>query len=179
MCLRAHWFMPLVALAVLGAKCGGAGRTETLSSAGKVVSAPPRPAVDACSVLTPAEIEEVTGAKSVAPRIEAYGNVGTCNFHAADQLIPVVSILLAPGMPNMSNSTEMAAWRSKQTSAWGDVKLIIEPVEGLGVPAIRNQLEGVEMVTVEADVRGILLDVTTFNLEHSKKLAAKAMVRVP
>jgi hypothetical protein len=135
--------------------------------------------VDACSLLTPAEIAAVTGKKSVEPKRDTHGSVGTCNFHSGEELFPVVSVLLAPNMPKVKNSAEMAAWRSKQGTSYGDVKIIIEPVEGLGVPAIRNEVEGVGMVTVETAVKGMLLDVTTSSLEHSKALAAKAMARLP
>jgi hypothetical protein len=173
--------LPLAAVLLLGARCGGeaAARTQEVSTAKQGNEAKSAPAIDACSLLTAEEIEAVTGAKSVGPKKDAYGSVGTCNFHAADQLLPVVSVVLAPGMPEMSSSAEMAAWRSKQAGSWGGVKLIIEPVEGLGVPAIRNEVEGAGMVTVEAGVRGMLLDITTSSLERSKALATKAMARLP
>lgn len=172
--------MPLAAVLLLGAKCGGddAATSQKLSAAGRETGQKASQ-VDACQLLTPQEIEAVTGAKSVAPKRDAHGSVGTCNYHAGEQLLPVVSIVLAPGMPKMSSSAEMAAWRSKQGGSFGDVKIIIEPVEGLGVPAIRNEVEGVGLVTVESAVRGMMLDVTTSTLEHSKALAAKAMARLP
>ena len=59
------------------------------------------------------------------------------------------------------------------------MKITIEPVEGLGAPAIRNEVEGTGLVTVEVAVRGMLLDVTTSSLERSKNLAVKAMARLP
>jgi hypothetical protein len=169
----------LVALVLLGAKCGGDSRTTSKDVASPGSGDPkPAQALDACSVLTPAEIEAVTGARSVAPKADAHGSVGTCNFHAGEELMPVVSIVLAPGMPKVSSSAEMAAWRSKQGTSYGDTKLIIEPVEGLGVPAIRNEVEGMGLVTVEASVGGKLLDVTTSSLERSKALVTKAMARL-
>jgi hypothetical protein len=176
---RSVSLVPLVSLVLLGAKCGGdCGSTnKDVSSAG---SGDPRPAqaVDACSVLTSAEIEAVTGAKSVAPKPETHGSVGTCNFHAGEEIMPVVSVVLAPAMPKVSSSAEMATWRSKQGTSFGDVKIIIEPVEGLGVPAIRNEVEGTGLVTVEASVGDKLLDVTTSSLERSKTLVTKAMARL-
>jgi len=72
----------------------------------------------------------------------------------------------------------MAAWRSKQGTTFGDIKIIIEPVEGLGFPAIRNEVEGVGLVTIEMAVKGILLDVTTSKLDHSKALVTKASARL-
>jgi hypothetical protein len=172
--------LPLAAILLLGARCGGdadGGKQEPSQAAKRTEQT--APAVDACTLLTGEEIEAVTGVGGVAPRKEAHGAVGTCNYHAGEQLMPVVSLLLAPGMPKMSSSAEMADWRSKQGTSFGGVKLIIEPIEGLGVPAIRNEVEGAGMVTVETAVRGMMLDVTTSSLEHSKTLAAKAMARVP
>jgi hypothetical protein len=73
----------------------------------------------------------------------------------------------------------MAEWRSKQGTSFGDIKITIEPIEGLGVPAIRNEVEGAGLVTVEAAAKGKLLDVTTASLEMSKALAPKAIARLP
>jgi hypothetical protein len=172
--------LPLAAVLLLGARCGADvdPGTQELSLAGKRAEQK-APVVDPCTLLTGAEIEAVTGAKAVAAKKEGYGAVGTCNYHAGEQLMPVVSLLLAPGMPKVSSSAEMAAWRSKQGTSFGGAKLTIEPIEGLGVPAIRNEIEGAGMVTVEAAVRGMMLDVTTSSLEHSKALLTKAMARVP
>ena len=177
---RSLSFGPLVALILMGAKCGSdAGSGKEVASAKPASEAQSKSNVDACSVLTPEEIGAVTGEQSVEPKRDAHGSVGTCNFTSATQLFPVVSIILAPGMSRMTSSAEMAAWRSKQGTSWGDIKVIIEPVEGLGAPAIRNEVEGTGLVTVEVAVRGMLLDVTTSSLERSKNLAAKAMARLP
>ena len=73
----------------------------------------------------------------------------------------------------------MAEWRNKQGTSFGDIKVVIAPIEGLGVPAIRNEVEGVGLVTVEAAAKGMLLDVTTSSLERSKALALKAIARLP
>jgi hypothetical protein len=174
-------FAPLAVLFLFDAGCGGDVRMtdKEASSASATAEAKPGKQVDACSVLTPAEIETVTGAKAVAPKAEAHGTVGTCNYHEGEQLMPVVSVVIAPGMPKMTSSAEMAAWRSKQGTSFGDVKIVIEPVEGLGVPAIRNEVQGTGLVTVEAGVRGTLLDVTTSSLERSKALVTKALARLP
>lgn len=133
---------------------------------------------DVCSLLTPAEIASVTGAKVSDIRPDAHGAVGTCNYQAGEALFPVVSLVLAPNMPKVSSSAEMAAWRSKQGTSFGDMKITITPIEGLGVPAIRNEVEGMGLVTVEAAAKGMLLDVTTASLEQSKALAVKAIARI-
>ena len=149
-------------------------------------AAPSRPSqvnavsqVDVCALLTAAEIAAVTGAKVSEIKPDAKGAVGTCNYQVGEQLFPLVTLVLAPNMPKVSSSAEMAAWRSKQGTSFGDVKIIIAPVEGLGVPAIRNEVEGTGLVTVEAAAKGMLLDVTTASLEKSKALAVKAIARIP
>ena len=60
-----------------------------------------------------------------------------------------MSLVLAPNMPKVSSSAEMAAWRSKQGTSFGDMKITITPIEGLSVPAIQNEVEGMGLVTVE------------------------------
>ena len=174
-------FGTFITALLLGAKCGGdeGSKRAAVSSGDLAAEAKPETMVDACSLLTIAEIEAVTGAKTVKPKAEAHGSIASCNYEAANELFPVVSILLAPGMPKVASSAEMAAWRSKQGKSWGDIKITIGPVEGLSVPAIRNEVEGTGLVTVEVGVHGMLLDVTTSSLERSKALAAKAIARLP
>jgi hypothetical protein len=162
----------LTAVAVLGSACGGGTESATAAASST------RGAVSACSLLTAEDIQAVTGATTTESKAEVHGSVGTCNYHAGNELMPVVSLVLAPGMPKVGSSSEMAAWRSKQGTSWGDIKIVIEPVEGLGAPAIKNEVEGTGLVTVEVAVKGMLLDVTTSDLERSKALATKAMARL-
>ena len=177
-------FTPLAALlflALLGGRCGDKGGSKVGSSSSDPAATPASPTqVDVCSLLTPAEVEAVTGTKVAVTKPKGYGANTTCNFEATkEQLLPVVSLLLAPGMPQVASSAEMAQWRTKQGTSFGGIKIIIEPIEGLGVPAIRNEVEGTGLVTVEAAAKGKLLDVTTGSLEMSKALTAKAIARLP
>jgi hypothetical protein len=161
--------------------CGGADAPEG-DAAAQVANPPTVEAaeVDPCSLLTGSEIEQVVGTKVERSEPSQYGGTLACNYYGT-AIGPVASLLLAGGMPAVSNSTEMAAWRSKQagSGSYADIKFIIEPVEGLGFPAIRNEIEGAGLATVEVAVRGRLLDVSTGNLEHSKALALKAIARMP
>jgi hypothetical protein len=176
-------FTPLAALlflALLGGRCGDKGGSKVGSSSSDPAATPAsQTQVDACSLLTPEEVEEITGTKVTATKPKTYGANTTCNFEAANQLLPVVSLVLAGGMPDVKSSTEMAQWRSKQGTSYAGIKITIEPIEGLGVPAIRNEVEGAGLVTVEAYAKGKLLDVTTASLEKSKALAPKAIARLP
>jgi hypothetical protein len=178
-------FVPLTPILCTALLCAGCSGSDAPRSASSAAQSPQTAAVktesklDLCSLLTADEIEAVTGAKVVEAKAEGHGAVGTCNYQAANELLPVVSLVLAPGMPNVSSSEEMAAWRSKQSMSFGDIKVTITPIEGLGVPAIRNEVEGLGLVTIEAAAKGRLLDVTTSSLDKSKALVPKALARVP
>jgi len=175
----------LVALAALGWECGGtAGSNTGSASSQRPTRADAKPAVAVCSLLTADEIATVTGAKIAEMKDTTYGSTQNCNYSEAANLSPIVSLLLAASGPNVANSAEMAEWQRKQAKngpmALGDnLKAIIEPIEGLGAPAIRTEIEGMHFVTVQTVVKGRLLEVTTSSFEWSKSLAAKALTRVP
>ncbi len=175
-------FWPLGALLSLslGASCGGGNESsKTSATSAAARSEPAKSKIDACSLLTAEEIEAAVGWKSVKAEPSSYGGTAVCNFYGPQGMAQSVSLLVAPGMPKVANSSEMAAWRKEQTEGYGDIKFIIEPVEGLGVPAIRNEVEGTQLATIESAVKGVLLDVTTANLEHSKALTKNALPRLP
>jgi hypothetical protein len=163
--------------------CGSGG--EPAKSIAASAGSPPEtaktaPKIDACSRLAAAESEGAVGGKSGRAVPSSYGGTAVCNFSGPKGLSQSVSLLVAPGMPNVASSTEMARWRKQQTKGYGDIKFIIEPVEGLGVPAIRNEIgEVAGLATIEAAANGVLLDVTSSTLEQAKTLAAKAIKRLP
>ncbi len=166
----------------LAAACGGGAETsKTTSTSGATQPGPTKaaPKFEACSLLTAEEIEAVVGWKPAKAEPSSYGGTAACNFTGPQGLSQMVSLLVAPGMPKVANSAEMAVWRKGQTEGYGDIKFIIEPVEGLGVPAIRNEIEGAGLATIETAVKGMLLDVSTSSLNHSKALVAKAIARLP
>ena len=169
----------LVALFSWLAACGA--RDQAPKESAQAAGEPARnaPALDACSLLTGEEIEAAVGWKPAKAEPSTYGATATCNFYGPQGFTQTVSLVVAPGMPQVSSSTDMAAWRTEQTKGYADVKFIIEPVEGLGVPAIRNEIEGTGMATIEAAAKGMLLDVTSKTLEASKALVAKALPRLP
>jgi hypothetical protein len=179
MCPKLVPFIALTTVAVLGSACGGGAESSTAAVSSAAAASSTRGTVSACSLLTAEDIQAVTRATITQSKAEAHGSVGTCHYQAGNELMPVVSLVLAPGMPKVGSSSEMAAWRSGQGTSWGDIKVVIEPVDGLGAPAIRNEVEGTGLVTVEVAVKGMLLDVTTSGLEQSKALATKAMARLP
>jgi uncharacterized protein DUF3558 len=167
----------------LAAACGGGGeasKSSAVSAGSRPEPAKPAPKLDACSLLTAEEIEAAVGWKSAKAEPSSYGGTAVCNFSGPKGVSQSLSLLVAPGMPNVASSTEMAQWRRQQTKGYGDIKFIIEPVEGLGVPAIRNEVGEVPgMATIEAAANGVLLDVTSSTMEEAKVLAAKAIKRLP
>jgi len=176
--------MTMTALLTLGAAVGACSRDDAQMapakpSASRAATEAKKPSVEVCSLLTNEEIAAATGAKVAEVKPDSHGSVGTCNYQVPSEPLPVVSLVLAPNMPPVATSTEMAEWRNKQGTSFGDIKVLIAPIEGLGVPAIRNEVEGVGLVTVEAAAKGMLLDVTTSSLERSKALAVKAIARLP
>ena len=146
-------------------------RTADLDRAGEAK-------VDPCALLTAAEIEEVTGLHVERTEPADYGATRVCNQYGSS-LSPIVSITVADGMPSMASSADMAKWRKDQVGSYGDMKFRIEPVEGLGAPAIMNELEGTGMVGLEIAVRRTLLAITTDHFDQSKSLAPKAIARMP
>jgi hypothetical protein len=175
----------LIALVVLGWECGGAAGSDTgsASSLRPTANADAKPTVDVCSLLTVEEIAAVTGAKVAEMKDTTYGSVGNCNYTVAGETFPIVSLLLAPRGPDVANSAAMAEWQRKNAkngmSFGKELKFIVEPIEGLGVPAIRTEVEGMGLVTVQAVAKGKLLEVTTSSLDRSKPLATKAIARIP
>lgn len=172
---------PMLALtsALLGLACGSAERPESAASERAAQPGATAPAVDPCSLLTDEEIAASMGWNPAQTEPSGAAATATCNYYGAATPAQMVSLTISPGIPAMASSEEMAAWRRQQTRSYGDVKFVIEPVEGLGVPAIRNDLEGGSAATVEAAANGRLLIVVTSRPEASRALAIKAIARLP
>ena len=136
--------------------------------------------IDACSLLTTEDIEGATGWKPEATDPDTYGRTATCNYHRADGTkVQTVVLIVSPGMRVLESSAGMAEWRTQQAERHPDIKMVIRPVDGLGVPAISSQTEGDQVPTLEASAKGLLLALRSSSLEVSKALAAKAIARLP
>jgi hypothetical protein len=171
-------FRPMLS-AVLGSLIGiGPCPPDAARPKPPIAAAVAAPDVDACALLTPAEIAAATGV-TVTRTEKLTAGIG-CNFHAGQELLPTVTIVLGAGMQAMGSSAEMAAWRKAQSERYADenTRFIIEPIEGLGAPAIRNEIEGLGIVAVESVSRGWLLSVGTDALEKSKALTRNALPRL-
>lgn len=104
--------------------------------------------IDPCSYLTSADIESVLGWKVATTEPKAYGPTGTCTYKSATPYsaegMQVLSLTIAKGMPGIDTSGAMVAWRQKQYENHKEMaeKVIIESLDGLGVPAIVNGMKG-------------------------------------
>jgi Protein of unknown function (DUF3558) len=171
----------LLLLVTLCTACGeGEPQRASAASPASQPELSKAPKVDACSLLTSEEIEAAVGWKLMKAEPSSYGATAVCNFSGPQEFAQSVSLVVAPGMPEVGSSAEMVEWRRKQVEGgYGDVKFIITPIEGLGFPAIQNAIEGTGLAAIEVAAKGFLLDVTTSTLEQSKALASKALARLP
>lgn len=136
--------------------------------------------IDACALLTPEEIQQVAGWKPEAADPETHGRTATCNYHRAEGTkVQTVVLLVSPGMRVLESSAAMAEWRTQQAARHPDIKMVIQPVEGLGVPAISSRTEDDQVPTLEASAKGLLVAMRSSTLEVSKTLTAKAIARLP
>lgn len=88
-----------------------------------------------------------------------------------------VVLVVAKPVPKVATSAAMAEWRKKQAERVPDIKVAVTPVEGLGAPAIRSDVDD-GPPTVEVAVSGLLLGVTAPTFDVAKALATKAIARL-
>lgn len=175
---RMSWFI-IGFLTLFVAACSKADQTDMKPSTQASESAKD---IDPCAFLTAEDIETALGWKVAKTEAKAYGATGTCTYSSATpytaQGLQQVSVVIGQGMPDMSTSEAMAQWRLKQYSgeSYKDVKPIVKPVEGLGVPAIQNGFEG--LFGIEMAVGGKLITVSLFDsLQPARALAEKVLAR--
>jgi hypothetical protein len=175
MIIRSRGTLLAVGLALA---CGGENRKATAGATSEPAKKKAVPKVEACALLTPEEVEAAAGWKPAATEPKTYQTTSTCAYHGLKPLTQTVVLVVSTPAPKLASSTAMAEWRSKQAARHPDIKLIIKPVEGLGVPAISNELEGSGKPSLEVAADGLLLGVTASSLELAQALAAKAIPRL-
>jgi hypothetical protein len=136
--------------------------------------------IDACTLLTSEDIEKAAGWKPDAADPETHGRTATCTFHRADGAkVQSIVLVISPATRTLESSAAMADWRTKQVARHPELKLTVQPVEGLGLPAISTSAEDDPVPTLEASAKGLLVSVRSSSLDVSKALAAKAIARLP
>jgi hypothetical protein len=157
-------FVEILLLSLLLAACGGGSES--------------RSDIDACTLLTAEEIQAAAGWAPDTSASKAYGTTRTCAYHGKDVMKQSVVLVVATPAPEVSTSAELAARRNEEAQRQPDIKMVITPIEGLGVPAVRSELEGSSQPTIEAVVGRRLLGVTASDFETAKALVPKAAARL-
>jgi hypothetical protein len=136
--------------------------------------------INVCALLTAEEIEATAGWKVDETKPETHQRTATCTYSRSDgATVKTVVLIVSPGMRVLESSAAMAEWRTEQAARHPEFKLIIDPVEGLGAPAISSRTEDDPVPTLEASAKGVLLAVRSSSLDVSKTLAGKAIARLP
>lgn len=161
--------LPLLAVGCGGSTADQAKATEQTAAA--------ESNFDPCALLTYQEISSVLGWAPDSSRKQAYGTTGNCTYYGPNALTQTIALLVGQGMPDMSDATKMAEWRAKQYVDYGVKDAVVEPLEGLGVPAIRNEFG---VVAIEMAVGSQLVSVSSIaaNFDQVRTLAGFVLNRM-
>jgi hypothetical protein len=145
----------------------------------QVAAAAQQPAqVAVCSLLTSEEVLAATGWTRLTT-IDSTSVKDACNFRGPVEMNDVVGILLAPGLPAMSSSADLVQFRSKNIGPNDPIKPEITQLDGFGLPAVRNQIAGMPLVTIEVARQGTLVSLTAPTFEAARGLMPKLLGRIP
>lgn len=147
-CLRA------ALAAVLVAACGSEAPRSSAAQVSKLRK--DASGIDACALVKAEEIEAAAGWKPEAAKPDKHGRTATCSYHRAAE-VKSIALVVSPGMRVLESSAAVAKWRSESVARHPELKIVVEPDERLGVPAVSRSP----------------------SLEVSKALAAKAIARLP
>jgi hypothetical protein len=163
-----------VGVLALALACGGEPKQATQESA----STDRAQDFDPCSLLTREEISSAMSWTPDSSQHKWYGTTGNCTWFGPGSIPKTVALLVGQGMSDMSSSAAMAEWRAKQYKNSGITDAIVEPVEGLEVPAIRNELGGV--AAVEMAIKGKLVTISSIaDFAQVRALAQPVPARMP
>ena len=87
-------------------------------------------------------------------------------------------LIVARPAPKVSTSAELAARWSRDAARTPEIKIVYTPVDGLGMPAARSEVEGSSRPTLEMIVGKLVLSLTAPEFETAKLLAPKAAARL-
>ena len=161
-------FLPLVA-------CGGDRTGEKAGSPEQTAST--QTSFDPCALLTADEITSAVGWTPDSSQKKSYGTTGNCTYFGPNAMLQQVSLLIGQGMPDMSDSRTMADWRAKQYKDYKVADAIVEPVEGLGVPAIRNEY-GIIAIEMAVGTQLVTVSSLAAKFEQVRKLAESVLARM-
>jgi hypothetical protein len=153
--------------AVLLLSCGGSPARDQAEAA-PAAEAAAAPTTDFCALLTAEEVQAAVGWAVAKSTVYGQGNLGHCKYEGekSNNVLPpeqleagvimcFTNFPCAEDMPgSFASSADLVAYRKKlyaeyeKDSSMGPLDASIEPVEGLGVPAIMHELGG--QYTLEA-----------------------------
>jgi len=165
-------------LALLLAACGGDAR-ESRAEGGSGGGSSNDEDFDPCALVTSEEIQATLGWAPDTSSAKDYGSTKTCLYNGPDVMKQSLVLVIARPAPNVSSSAELVERRTKAAQSDPSIKMVFTPIEDLGRPAVRSEVEGAPAPTVEVVVGRHLLGVTTSDFETAKAIAAKAADRLP
>jgi hypothetical protein len=167
-------------LAAVLAACSDSGPSKETAS---VVESNQEESLDPCALLQSDEIESALGWKVATTEPTVHGATGSCKYSSATpytlQGMQQLAVVVGQGSPEMRSSEALVKWRLDQYSgdAYKDMKPVVETVDGLGVPAIRNGMD--DLFGIEMIVGDKLVTLSPFeSLEPARTLAAKVISRL-
>lgn len=164
------------ALFAAGACSGEKGNAD--AAAGTTASsAQTTPKIDPCALLTPTDVESATGWKVTKSGVSKL--TGACEFFGPNDVLDIVTVSVVAGPSPIVTSADLAAWRKAQIGPKNEAGLVIQPVDDVGVPAIRNDFGGPDFVVIEAWVRSLMVDIGSSNLAATKAMVRAAIKRMP
>ena len=183
----------LMVAVVIAVSCGGG--SEPVEQAAPATS-PPRASAsfDPCSLMTREEVQAAVGWTVTQTKPIPQGALGHCVYSGegmtaegpreVDLGIGVCfsNMPCGAGLPAFASSAELAAYRRKGyegSTILGDLKPTIEPVEGLGVPAIRHELAGQKSVELGLGRERLAYVELWGSFDAALALAKQLLTRVP
>jgi hypothetical protein len=168
----------LVAFALFAAGACSGGQDNADAAAGTTPSsAQTAPKIDPCALLTTADVESATAWKVTKSGLSKL--TGACEFFGPNDVLDIVTVSVVAGPSPVATSADLAAWRKSQIGPKNEAGLVIQPVDDVGVPAIRNDFGAPDFVVIEAWVRGLMVDIGSHNLDAAKAMVRAAVKRMP
>jgi hypothetical protein len=164
---------------LLAAACGGGDRHQVEGATGgrPAASAAQLPQVDACTIVSQAEVEAAVGWKvdSTGPGAAQFAG-SACNFYGKtlDDLVGVA--VASQAMTGFETSAELAAFFS-DTAKHGMFAVDAKPVDGLGVPAAQFTMGWTVVTAIAKNRRRV--DVTSPSEAASRALITRVLARLP
>jgi len=157
--------------------CGGGDAPQKTGAAATAVSSSALPPVDACTIVSKAEVEAAAGRTVDSTGPGAAGFAGSaCNFYGKT-IDDLVGITVAnQALTGIESSAALAAFFS-DTAKHGMFAVDAKPVDGLGVPAAQFEMGWTVLTAIGKDRRRV--DVTSPSEAVSRALMTKVLARLP